>query len=240
MNAKGLAIAALSIGIWISLAQAVPLNPGTTVYVPQVPDTPEYTSTLPSYFTLANQVDQMVAAYNAVIGNITGSVTSTVYRDPATNFLSFQYTFTNTGASDLLRATIGSPQQEWLGWNISDAGADGSGASTAGEVAPVWTTGDPFFLLRDPLATGAGVTIQWRVGSSGTRLAGPDDISSLIFFETNAPTYQLTNVGLINSGAVSSAQAFAPAPLSTIIPEPATIVLLGIGIFGAAASRRRR
>lgn len=230
---KRLCMAILPLMFLAVAVQAVPLDPGTTIYNPNAPETPVYTTTLPSYFTAGNLVDQMTDAYTVATGNITGSVTSIVYRDPATNFLGFQYQFTSTGASDLIRATIGSNANEWSGITIFNAGANGGGASTPGEVAPVWSDGNPYFILRDPTDSGEGVTFQWRVQSRGTRLAGPDDFSALIFLETDATLYQVTDVGLIDSGAVSSAQAFAPA-----IPEPTTLTLLGLG--GLALLRKRR
>lgn len=193
---------------------ANPLPPGTSLYKPgTVPalGPPNYSTSLPSYFVAGNIVGgPLASAYTPLTPDIAGVLTSTVYRNPATGFLGFQYHFTSTGASDLIRATIaGAP---WLGVAITDAGADGSGSSTVGTVAPFWTDGDPNFIQRNPVAFGDGLTIQWRALSKGTALRAGDSSSS-IFVETNWETFQVVSVGLLDSGAVSTARAFAPGPI---------------------------
>ncbi|HPD17946.1 MAG TPA: hypothetical protein PLE19_23660 [Planctomycetota bacterium] len=194
---------------------ANPLPPGTSLFKPgTVPPLgpPNYSTTLPSYFVAGNIVGgPMASAYAPLTPDIAGVLTSTVYRDPATGFLGFRYHFTSTGASDLIRATIAGAS--WLGVTITNAGADGSGSSTAGTVAPFWTDGDPNFIQRNPVVFGDGLTIQWRALSRGTALRAGDSSSS-IFIETNWETFQTVAVGLLDSGAVSTAQAFAPGPIN--------------------------
>ena len=176
-------------------------------------------------------------------GAFTGAVTTTVYRDPGDLTLAFQYHFTNTtvgAVQDIIRATIGDPTFPWLGYVISDAGSDTTapfGNSTAGGGTIFWTDGDPNFLLRDPTISGEGLTIQWRSASDGTVLRNSLDDSALIWFDTNALAYQTTNVGILDSGLVSTAEGYAPLTTGAI-PEPATIALVGFGL--AALARRRR
>jgi len=192
---------------------------------------------VPAYFTAGNQVAQLISPFIQASGAIDGTITSTVFRDPGTGFLGFQYFWDRssaTGDSVLIRSTIGDLSNPWLGVDIFDAGSDSSGSSTPGSVAPVWADGAPNFILRDPVANGAGITVQWRAMSQGTALE-EGDYSALIFLQTRSTFFAPTNVGLLDSGAVSHAQALAPA-----IPEPLTLTGMLIAAGGLTRYIRRR
>ncbi len=159
--------------------------------------------------------------------------------DPTTRTgLLFAYQWTRTiGDTALVRATIGDPSNPWLGVTITDAGADGSGSSTLGGTAgQEWTDGDPNFLLRDPgpVAGGEGLTVQWRAVSGGTVLVA-NNTSSIAWFLTDATNFTLTDVGNLDGGVTADSRALAPA-----VPEPGTLALLGFGLAGIGAVRRRR
>ena len=221
------------------------LPPGSSTFDPLVGSVPAFDTVLPAYFVPLYQVaPTLVSNY---VGAFTGTVTSNVYVHPVTGFLAFDYVFTNTtvlpgGAPpggpvlDLAKATIGDPvAKQWLGWTIFNCGADGSGSST-GVGAPQWADGDPYSIDRDLTVAGEGLTINWKLSNNGTVIRNAADISAHIFFETDAKYWTTTNVGILDSGEVSDAQAYAPS----LIPEPASLSLLGLGGLALLLKRRRR
>jgi hypothetical protein len=215
---------------------AAPLPPGGVLLNPDV-GAPSFTlGGVPANYSVL--LDTLVSPY---AGDFTGDVVSLVFQDPNTGFLAFAYQFTNTTTTGpfppaLIQATIGDPSGPWLFANILDAGSDQLGSSTPAPLAPNWSDGDPYALLRSSAASGGDVSILWSVLNQGTLIAPPSDFSALIWFATDALDYQLTNVGLVDGGAVGTAQAFAP------IPEPTSLVLygMGLGMFGLVMTARRK
>jgi hypothetical protein len=226
------------------LAVPNPLPPGASLDKPgTVPALfpPFYTpGPVPANFSvLAASVPFPYVFNGTPSGSFLGSVLSQVWMDPNTGKLAFSYRFNNlnTGGAptDIVRVTIDDPSRPWTGFTITDAGADGTGNSTPQGGGPFWADGDPYLIERDALFS--GVDAQFRVGGRGTELLSTtNDSSSTIWFATDATHYRLTNVTLLDSGNAGSANAFAPN-----VPEPATIVLFGVGIAaGLCAVRRRR
>ena len=217
---------------------STPLNPGDTIF------NPGYGLAGPQFYTSGGVPlgNTLLHGQNfGFTGAFGGNVQSNIYSRTG-GLLTFEYIFTHDANFDLVRATIGDVfTNPWLNTVISDAGADGSGSSSSNASPIVWTDGDPNFLLRDPTISGEGVTIQWRVASGGTTLNDQDGsstgLSSKIWFETDAKTYTITNIGLIDSGAIGGTSGFAPG---SPIPEPGTIFLLGTGLISIAGLARRK
>lgn len=227
----GLALGALALA---APAWATPLPPGATAFKthPSVPDLPKYTIGLPGYFNAGNiQGTLMSNIVEEQPNGLNGTVTSTVYRNPATGFLTFAYFFTSDSGnpSPIVRATL----DGFAGFIVSDAGADASGMSGAQDPNEEWTDGDPLFLNRDQFTE--GLAIQWRVGTIGSAL-GAGDESSIIWFETNATMFRQSTVAVIDTALTGEGDILAP---STIIPLPSA-ALMGLAGLGVVAIRRRR
>jgi len=226
-----------------SAAQAQgPLTPGKSMVNPASPlsaVSPIYTAgPVPSAYNLL--VASTTFPYTPG-GAFTGFVVSKVFANSAGE-LAFSYTFNNlnvpgTAATDIQRTTVNGPNNPWTGVNIFDAGADGSGHSTA-VVGPfgTWTNGNPMDIQRNAINNGLG--IDFSVLSSGTELLSPtSDQSATIWVTTDATRFAPTNVGLSDNGLVGTSLAYAP------IPEPATLFLIIVGMACAGVSvavQRRR
>jgi hypothetical protein len=214
-----------------ALAAADTLLPGDTQFKtnPSVPAGPRYSTALPPFATGANEVGTL---NSPITGEFQGSVTTHVYADPDTGFLSFGYVFalTDMNTAGIVRATMGG----WNGVNITDVGADASGNSGTFDGTPEWLDGDPLDIDRDPHSQ--GLAFQWR-GAIGPNLIGtvigPGDISSQIFVSTELRQFTRAEIDMIDTTVTGEAEVLVP------IPEPASIALLLVGLAYAAFPRRR-
>lgn len=214
-----------------ALASASTLAPGETQFKthPSVPPAPNYTTTLPAFATAANEVGTLDSP---ITGEFDGLVTTHVYAEPATGFLSFGYVFslTDMNTAAVVRATMNG----WQGVAITDVGADASGNSGTFDGVPEWLDGDPLNISRDPHSE--GLAFQWRdaIGANliGT-VIGPGDISSEIFVSTTMTQFIRGGVDMIDTTVTGEAEVFVP------IPEPTSIALLLAGLAFAALPRRR-
>lgn len=233
----------LLLGIFgVQLTLSVPafaqLSPGTTEYKPGTTPAlgpPNYSTTLPGYFTAGNQVDSISPTLIGGGGAFTFS--STVYRDPGTAFLGFDYTLSLAGGSaSVTSVVLDNASHPWQGVGITLAGADGTGHSTAGSGSPNWTDGDPIFLFRDTDANGAGITGQFLSSGEGTSIdSSSGDASANIFFATTATSYASTTFDEFSgSTLVASPGGFVP------VPEPGEVVLAALAATMLAIRPRLR
>ena len=217
-------------------ALAVPLPPGGASYKthPTVPEVPKYTIGLPAYLVPGNIVGTLTSAITSAGSSvISGFVTTTVYVNPATGFLTFQYQIQTTAATTapVVRSTIAG---DWHTVSVTDAGSDASGHSGTLDPAPEWSDGDAMFLYTD-MNAGEGFadpSMQFRETGRGTVL-GPGDTSARVWFETTATDFTTDVMGLIDSGTVGT------APILTVIPAPGAALLgvLGFGMLRRAVRR---
>ena len=100
-----------------------------------------------------------------------------------------------------------------------------------------------FFLTgsQDPLtfdSDAVGDVVGFNFPTPGFEV-DPAETSLLLLIQTNATSFQSGLVSVINGGAVS-VTAFAPADDSTDVPEPASLMLFGIGLVGMGAAMWRK
>jgi len=214
-----------------ALAAADTILPGETQFKTHVtvPPGPTYTTTLPPFATGANEVATLDSP---MTGEFAGTVTTHVYAEPDTGFLSFGYVFTLTDMN--IAAIVRATMNGWQGVDITDIGADASGNSGTFDGVPEWLDGDPLNIGRDPHSE--GLAFQWRdaIGANliGT-VIGPGDISSEIFVSTTLTQFTRAEIDLIDTSVTGEAEVFVP------IPEPTSIALLLAGLAYAASPRRR-
>jgi hypothetical protein len=182
-------------------------------------------------------VATLVAAITGT--DFTGTVTSNVhYVDgvSAAGGLGFTYVLDVTAPplDGVVRMTF---DPEWGGVTFSKAGSDGLGSSTAGTsttAGQTWTDGDPYSISRNNLGS---VAINFAIddplgtGTLGTIITG-GDTSALVWWETNATSFSISNADLIDSGLSGKVDVYA-------VPVPGAVLLgaMGLGLVGWVRKR---
>lgn len=236
---KGLGVALGSLAFLAAPAMA-DLNPGQVFENPNevLPGPLYYTDGLPAWYVGAPVASMLAPITGAGGVPFTGTppaagVLSEVYYVNGvdeTGGLGFIYQFELDAASPgtaMVRASFATAQ--WYKFTIFDTGSDNSGTSTvrAGG-SNTWTDGDPYFIERQ--FTGAP-GIQWNGALGGTQI-NRGQISAIVWFETDAPKYEISTVSLLDGGATGVAAIFSP-----YIPSPSAAVL---GLIGTAIVGLRR
>lgn len=201
---------------------------------------PYYVSGTPAWLNDANLIDSLTSPISGVPGfaQFAGFVDSFAYEitppsdagDGGTVGFVYRIRLAGTGADRLVRAALN--PEIWASIDVTEAGADASGISTAALGALNWTDGDPYFIGRDDEV--GNPYWQFRLGNHGT-VVNRNQNSALIFFATNAQPNQITNLSQItlqDGGAVGGAQVIS-------VPEPAAFALLGSGFLWLLVGRRR-
>ena len=208
-----------------ALAGTVPTLPGDTVVPGLV-----VAGTAPGTLLASLSVP-----YTATLGSPAGTLYSAVYRESG-GTLDFYYQVTNLdrskcGASGqppcdpIARETDTSffSFMTSLGFRL-DGGSFG-GPFVAGTVTPV--TGD---------RNSVGDVVGFSFNPPDARKVQPGQVSAVLIISTNATNFTTGNASVIDGGTITVA-SFQP---TSAVPEPATLLLIGLGLVAVAYRQRSR
>jgi len=207
-------------------AQALPLAPGTaaTAFIAGDNITGSAVGVLTPNSTVAPYLQSLLGQ------TLSGNVRAAVY-DQGGGVLDFLYQVQNTGNVFVLRETDLSFLGIGLASNVNPAAVSAFFRTDFGAVGGPFVDGTVAPVSADRLVAGATVGFNFAApGIGGT--------SSEILVVRVTANQVFTGNSAIIDGFSANAQTFSPINLQTVIPEPATLLLLGSGLAGLAGWRK--
>lgn len=166
-------------------------------------------------------------------GTFTATLNAAVYSDPSNTFcagcLDFFYQVTNSGGStdDIGRVTA----FNFTGFQV-DAGYSVAGEPADGGTAFPTGTWAPGLVDRN-----TADTVGFQFANVATAIP-PGGTSAVLVIETNATSFTSGTASALDGGTANFS-AFAPTS-SASTPEPASALMLGLGMVALAGLRRFR
>jgi hypothetical protein len=199
-------------------AEAAMLAPGSTV--PALPNAfPGGTQLASVYYSNQSEADLTVSFGAAVYRNAGGT-------------LDFYYQVTNNSPAPTFDEVHRVTTSSFFGFT-TDVSFVTNGGSIPAAAAPGGSfsngTQDPVNIDR----SGSGSVVGFNFPTGFEVNAG--ETSVVLMVRTNAVNFVPGNVSVINSGTVTR-PAFAPS----VVPEPASLAMVGVGLLAAGRRRRRR
>lgn len=192
------------------------------------------TGPLTGFTQIANLITPFVSASDP---NFNGVMTSQVWQDDIDGHLLFLYNVTNTSTGYTIN--FGNLQASFE--NVTEIWDAGIWDNDGSRNSAVYENGDVLQMSYIPGGGGEKSKLQfnWQHSSANNVYQGlaPGDPAQWFYAETDAVYFEICKATLQNGGeAVGGIRAYCPS----LIPEPMTMLAVGMGLAGLGGYIRRR